>query len=146
MTLSKKGKYVYGEVQADIREELNRYGSLAGYPPSHFADAVCSCGARTFHLLVDDEEGVAVRVCPACGTRHAMGDSEEYLEDASPEECECPCGANTFEVTVGVALYSSSEDVRWAYVGCRCPSCGLTACYGDWKSEFNGYRDYLSRV
>ena len=47
------------------------------------------------------------------------------------------------EVTAGVLLYDDSEDVRWRYLGCRCPSCGLTACYGDWKNEFEGYRELL---
>ncbi len=44
-----------------------------------------------------------------------------------------------------MSLYEGSEDVRWLYVGCRCPACGLTAVYGDWKNEFNGYRDLLPK-
>ncbi|MFP2908857.1 hypothetical protein ACLESD_28165 [Pyxidicoccus sp. 3LFB2] len=146
MALKKRGKHSYGESQADIREELLRYGKLNGYPPAHFADAVCKCGSRHFQLLLDDEAGVAIRVCPACKHEHPMGDSDEYLEDASPEECECPCGAGTFELTVGVALYEATEDVKWLYVGCRCTSCGLTACYGDWKNEFNRYAELLRRI
>ncbi|WP_163995445.1 hypothetical protein [Pyxidicoccus caerfyrddinensis] len=146
MALKKRGKHFYGDSQVDIRDELRRYGTLAGYPPVQFADAVCTCGSRHFRLSVDDEEGVAVRVCSACGHEHPMGDSEEYLDEASPGECECPCGTNVFELTVGVALYDSSDDVRWLYVGCRCKACGLTACYGDWKNEFNGYAELLRRV
>ena len=42
--------------------------------------------------------------------------------------------------------YDQSEDVRWLYVGCRCPACGLTGCYGDWKNEFIDYRNLLARV
>lgn len=146
MTPKKRGKYFYGESQEDIREELRRYGTRNGYAPVHFADAVCTCGARTFKLLLDDDEGVAIRVCSACANEHPMGDSEEYLDDASPEECECPCGASCFELTAGVALYEASEDIRWLYIGCRCTACGLTACYGDWKNEFNGYAELLRRV
>ena len=59
---------------------------------------------------------------------------------------ECFCRDNVFEITVGVSLYDDSEDVRWLYVGCRCPKCGLTGVYGDWKNEFNGYRELLARV
>lgn len=33
------------------------------------------------------------------------------------------------------------DDVRWLYLGCRCVTCGLTACYGDWKNEYPGYGD-----
>jgi hypothetical protein len=57
-----------------------------------------------------------------------------------------PCGGEEFEITVGVSLYEGSEDVRSLYIGCRCPGCGLSAVYGDWKNEFNGYRDLLARV
>jgi hypothetical protein len=32
------------------------------------------------------------------------------------------------------------------YLGCRCPACGLVAVYGDWKNEFNGYRELLAKV
>jgi hypothetical protein len=77
---------------------------------------------------------------------HPIGDSAEYLDDAQLEECECPCGHGSFEITAGVSLYKSSEDVRWFYLGCRCPVCGLIACYGDWKNEFEDYRKLLSRV
>lgn len=146
MTLQKRGNSFYGDSQGDIREELRRYGALNGYEPGQFADAVCICGARTFRLLLDDEAGVAIRVCSACAHEHPMGDSEDYLDEASPEECECPCGAGIFELTAGVALYEASDDVRWLYVGCRCTTCGLTACYGDWKNEFNGFAEFLRRI
>ena len=81
-----------------------------------------------------------------CMAEHPIGDSNEYLDEAELEECACPCGGKEFEITVGVSLYEESEDVRWLYLGCRCPKCGLTAVYGDWKNEFNGYRDLLARV
>jgi hypothetical protein len=50
------------------------------------------------------------------------------------------------EITVGVSLYANSEDVRWLYLGCRCPQCGLTAVYGDWKCEFVAYDLLLKKV
>jgi len=50
------------------------------------------------------------------------------------------------EITVGASLDEGSEDVRWLDLGCRCPACGLTAVYGDWKNEFSGHRDLLARV
>jgi hypothetical protein len=145
VALIKKGKFWYGETQKDIQEELGRYGQK-NYPIQHFAEAVCRCGSHAFRLLLDDNVGAAVRTCVACGAEHPIGDSEVYLADAQLEECECPCGQSTFEITVGVALYEGSDDVRWIYIGCRCPGCGLTACYGDWKNEFEDYRILLSRV
>jgi hypothetical protein len=146
MALEKRGEYRYGDGQADTREELARYGKLNGYPTHHFADAVCICGGFTFHLQLDDTEGAAVRTCVGCEHVHPIGDSSEYLADASLEECACPCGGDVFEITVAVSLYDASDDVRWLYLGCRCQACGLTAVYGDWKNEFNGHRELLSRV
>ncbi|OWK41612.1 hypothetical protein [Fimbriiglobus ruber] len=147
MALRKRGQWWYGDSQADIRAEVARYSQLAGYLAEHFADAACPCGGRVFALLLDDEVGVASRVCAACDAEaHPIGDSSEYADEAEEEECACPCGEEAFEITVGVSLYPGSEDVRWLYLGCRCPKCGLTAVYGDWKNEFIGYRELLARV
>ena len=46
----------------------------------------------------------------------------------------------------GVALYQMSEDIRWFYLGCECFACRLSDVYGDWKNEFIGYTNLLSRV
>lgn len=146
MSLVKRGEWWYGSSQADIQTELLRYSQEVGYPAQHFADAVCVCDARIFHLHLDELEGVAVRVCTKCGVEHPMGDSAEYLEDAELEECECPCGGNSFEITVGMSLYERSGNVKWLYVGCRCPACGLTACFGDWKNQFEDYRTLLKQM
>src|SRR5438270_13627508 len=99
-----------------MRGELARY-SKANYPAEHFAGAKCRCGGRQFRVLLDDDEGAAVRTCAGCGREHPIGDSKEYLAEAELEECECPCGGGVFEVTAGVALYAGSEDVRWFYLG-----------------------------
>ena len=146
MTLKTQGEFRYGDSQSDIREELLRYSKLNAYVADHFADAVCKCGGRLFRLSLDDREGAAVRTCSGCETEHLLADSDEYLDEAELEDCACPCGGEDFEITVGVSLYEDSEDVRWLYLGCRCPECGLTAVYGDWKNEFTGYQELLARV
>jgi hypothetical protein len=146
MALQKRGKYRYGDSQADLREEVARYSRVNEYDAHHFADSVCQCGGRTFRLLLDDEQGAAVRICAACSGEQPIGDSDEFLTEAELSECACPCGGERFEITVGVSLYDDSEDVRWLYLGCRCPSCGLVAVYGDWKNEFEGYQQLLARV
>jgi hypothetical protein len=146
MALRKKGKFYYSDSQIDIREELLRYSRLNEYPATRYADSVCLCGGRFFTLLVDDNEGAAVRECVACRGEHPIGDSEQYLADSELEECECPCGDNTFEITIGVALYADANDIKWIYVGCRCINCKLTACFGDWKNEYDNYQEFLSRV
>lgn len=145
MPLEKRGKYWYGDTQADIPAEIARY-SGNNYPAEHFAGCVCRCGSRTFRLALDDTEGAAVHRCASCEFEHPIGDSEEYLPGANLGECECPCGSGLFEIAAGVALYEGSEDVRWLYVGCRCVACGLVACYGDWKNEHEDYRAFLAGV
>ena len=146
MALRKKGKWWYGDSQTDIPVELARVGGLNEYVPSEFANAKCSCGCRTFQLAIDEEVGAAVRTCSKCKSEHPIGDSDEYLEEAELQACVCVCGKDMFELTVGVSLYEDSDDVRLLYVGCRCPSCGITGCYGEWKNEFIDYRKLLKRV
>jgi hypothetical protein len=146
MALQKRGEYDYGDSQSDIREEITRYSKANKYGANDFADAECSCGGKSFRLLLDDAEGAAIRICSACSGEHPIGDSEEYLAGAALEECACPCGSEQFEITVGVSLYDGSEDVRWLYLGCRCVRCGMVAVYGDWKNEFPGYHELLGRV
>ena len=146
MAIKKRGNHHYGEKQTGIREELLRYSRLNDYVADHFADAVCKCGSKLFQLTLDENAGAAVRICVACRNEHPIGDSDEYLEDAELGQCACPCGKEVFEITVGVSLYEDSADVKWIYLGCRCPSCGLTATYGDWKNEFIGYERLLSKI
>jgi hypothetical protein len=104
------------------------------------------CGGKLFWLFLDDTQGAAVRICVSCDDEHPIGDSQAFLEEAELEECVCPCGEDEFEVTAAVSLYEGSADVKWFYLGCRCPKCGLVACYGDWKNEFEGYQELLDKV
>ena len=146
MTVRKKGRYWYADSQPEIRDVLVGYSTKNGYPATHFKDATCVCGGKLFKLSLEDDEGAAVRTCPACGHEHPVGDSEEYLEEATLGECDCLCGGRLFEITVGVALHEDNEDVRWIYIGCRCPECGITGSYGDWKNEYPGYQELLDHV
>jgi len=145
MAVNKKGKYWYGEKQDDIAHEIRRY-SKSGYPALHYANARCRCGHAIFRLSLDDDQGAAVRTCDHCGREHAIGDSAEYLAEAQLQTCACPCGEERLEITVGIAPYDDGQAVRWLYVGCRCPQCGLVAVYGDWKNEFEDYQGLLANV
>lgn len=146
MALTKRGKHRYGDDHADIRAEILRYSGKNEYPAQHFADCVCSCGGKRFRLALDDDAGAAIRICTGCHAEHAVGDSNEYLDEAELGECACPCDGEEFEISVGVSLYENSDDVRWLYLGCRCPKCSLIAVYGDWKNEFIGFRELLALV
>lgn len=146
MTLQKRGEYWYGDTQLDLRGEIKRYSEKNGYVVTNGAEAICVCGNRTFRLQLDEESGVALRTCATCEHVHAIGDSAEFLDEAEPQERECVCEGDVFEITVGVALYEGSRDVKWLYLGCRCVACGLVGVYGDWKNEFNDYEKFLARV
>jgi hypothetical protein len=145
MAVHRRDDQSYADGQDDLPEVIRQYGA-DGYPAEYFADAVCSCGCRTFEVALDETAGAAVRVCTQCEAEHSVGDSEEYPEDAELEFCECLCDALAFEITVGVALCPDSEGVRWFYLACRCPACGLAGCYADWKNEHLDYRELLENV
>lgn len=134
------------EPRPSAHDVLRRYSERNGYPATQFADAVCRCGGRQFQLALDDAHGAAVRACFSCELVHPIGDSEPYLDQATLEECACPCGSEAFEITAGVSLYEGSADVRWLYLACRCAECGVTAVYGDWKNEYPDYRALLAAV
>jgi hypothetical protein len=82
VALRKRGKYWYRDPQADIRDEPARFGKANEYVPTKFPDARCKCGSHAFRLATDKDQGVAVRICTACRTEHAMGDGARYLDGA----------------------------------------------------------------
>ena len=146
MSLHHRDDQTYADSQGDIPAALVQYSQAKGYPAEKFADAVCDCGSQLFELHVDEQQGVGGRICVRCEHQHVMADGENYIEEAELEVCECLCGESAFEITVGVALYADSEDVRWLYIGGRCPTCGLTGCYAAWKNEYPDYQELLANV
>jgi hypothetical protein len=146
VTHRRKDDNSFGDSQADIREEILIISELTGPTAGHYADARCRCGAGLFKLWLDDEAKTALRTCRDCGLEHPIGNSAQPLEKADINECECDCGSQVFEITVGVALVEGTEDVTWVYVGCRCPKCESIGCYGDWEVDFKDFRKFLSMV
>ena len=101
----------------------------------------------SFHLRIDENEGAGVRIRTACSTAHPIGDSDEYLDGAELQDhCVRVRRKMRSRSPFGLSLYDGSDDVRRLYVGCRCPACGLTGCYSDWKNEFIDYRKLLAKV
>ncbi|RKH97042.1 hypothetical protein D7Y27_07885 [Corallococcus sp. AB004] len=72
---------------------MGRFSQLNGYPATRFHEARCPCGAPTFTLEQDDDEGVARRTCTRCGAVQWVGDSAEYADTADRLRSECLCGA-----------------------------------------------------
>ncbi len=151
MTLEKRGAYWHGDSHEDLRSELTRYSERSVYSIDNFVDVRCECGNDSFHLLTDEDAGVAIRQCTECGYQHMMGDSGDFADEAEVEQHVCVCEADIFQITAGVHRYRNqdatpSTDVRWLYIGCRCIQCGLVGCYADWKNEFNGYDKLMAMM
>ena len=151
MAIRTEGEYSYGDEQADIHDELKSYAVNIGYPLDNVGDCACECGGRLFELLVDETQGVGARICAECGSEHVMADGGHYVDDAELVGCRCLCDADRFELSAGVSRYrdeadNPTDDVRWFYIGCRCPACGLLGCYADWKNEFNGYESLMANI
>jgi hypothetical protein len=145
MALVEKDGQYYGDAQADVRDCLRQY-SADEQPAEHFADAVCSCGSRQFQLAIDEESRVAARLCTACENERVMADGDARIEQAELEICECLCGADVFEITLGIAVDTDRQNASWLYVGCRCVTCGLAGCYGDWQHETGDYQTVLDNT
>lgn len=144
--LSKKGNYWYGTTVEDIKAEVLRYSQLNGYEAAKFSESICTCGNRSFKLETDEEQGAARRVCAVCGVAHLMGDSAEYASEAELDEHECACGAGSFHLLSGVALYEGSSNVRWYYIGCQCTACQLVGVFADWKCEAGDASEFLVKT
>lgn len=145
MTLTRKGKHWYGSGDDDILRS-SRASVNATVTPRPTTGLRSVCGSTLFHLFDDEEAGVARRDCVACGTAHLMGDSADYADEADPEAHECLCGSEALGIHCGVALYPDSRDVRWLYIGCRCPQCQLVGVYAEWKCEAGDVEAFLARV
>lgn len=146
MTLTRKNGYCYGDTIDDLQAELVDYSQSNKYEAVKFFEAVCACGGRVFKLLTDEDEGVAQRICVACGTSHLMGDSQDYADDAELEGHVCVCDGEEFHLLSGVALYRDSSDVRWYYIGCHCTQCKLVGVFADWKCDGGDAESFLSNT
>jgi hypothetical protein len=122
MVITKRGKRYYGDTRSDIRQELARYAELNGYPAHHFAGAACACGAHQFLLALDEHEGAAVRTRAGCAKTQPTGNSAESMQGTSLEECGCPCGSTTFDLTVAVSC--TTRVTRTLFFGPPIPTTG----------------------
>jgi hypothetical protein len=133
MAIDKTGKWWVGRKPEDIEEYLQAY-SEDSYPTHQFRLCRCECGSVEFKLAASDDEGVARRTCLKCGLAHLLCDSQEYWDEAEPEEWACvECGSHGCNVGVGFSLYDKGQDIKWLYVGTRCALCGILGCFAGWK-------------
>jgi hypothetical protein len=150
VTIDKSGKFWKGTEAADLDEFVPAFAA-GGYAVERMVHSRCAeCGGTTFALRVDDEEGYSDRRCIAGGHLFQMLDSAEYIDDASPEECACPCGGEEFELAVGYAMTDvanedgspAGREVKWVSIGARCVRDGTLGVYADWKIDY-GPTDHL---
>lgn len=143
--IDKSGEWWTGEGVADLLEYVVQFSSQ-NYVADHIRQSVCAvCNGTQFLMWVDDDEGCAKRVCHECGSEAYIADSEEYWDDASPEDVACPCGNQVLEVAVGFSRLPSGE-VGWVTVGGRCISCGVLGVYVDWKIDYEPSQHLLDMV
>ncbi|MEW4455671.1 hypothetical protein AB1L30_23590 [Bremerella sp. JC817] len=131
-----------------LKSQIIEYSIENEYEATQFATAKCDvCSGDVFEVLMNEEEGIACRVCEKCDTEHGIGDSDSYVDEVEEIfDMICTCDGTHFQVMAGVSLYDDSDDVRWFYLGCKCVACGLSGVYGDWKSEYQGYQALLNNV
>jgi len=136
MALRKKGKYYYGDNQADLALELKRYSELNKYPIDEVENITCEkCGQKSFKLFSDNDESGALCQCINCAEKQFIRDTLNFINQDEIDNHECMCGNDNFEITVGLSFYQGTKDVRWVYVGGYCQKCGLVGNYIDWNER-----------
>jgi hypothetical protein len=133
--------------------------SAGGYSVERTSHSRCAnCQGATFALRVDDEAGYADRRCVTCSAVALILDSEDAVDDASPEECACPCGGEVFELAVGYAMVDvapastelatgeTTREIKWVSVGARCIRDGGLGVYTDWKIDYGPTAQLFNRA
>jgi hypothetical protein len=152
MTIDKSGKFWKGTDAADLDEFVPAFAA-GGYAVERMVHSRCAdCGGTTFALRMDDEEWYADRRCVACSRVVHMLDRAEYVDDAHPEECACPCGGEEFELAVGFGMVDVANaegsrvgrEVKWVGIGARSACDGTLGVFADWKIDY-GPTDHLFR-
>lgn len=131
-----------------LKSQIVEYSEENKHLAEQFASAQCTkCQSDTFTVVMNENEGVAVRICTSCDREHGIGDSSELIDEVDEVyPIECSCEENEFKIMAGVAITKSGDKARWFYLGCECVSCGLSGVYGDWRSEAKSYQKLLDRV
>jgi hypothetical protein len=134
MTIDTSGKWWKGSSPEDLREYLEAL-TRSSYAINEFRLSRCLCGEVRFNLEVEQDEGIARRICVECKREHFVCDSaEHYQADQRLKKYKCvACTSEVANVGVGFSLYEDKQTVHWLYVGNRCAQCGVLGCMVDWK-------------
>jgi len=146
VAIDRSGQWWTGTAPSDLDEYVSAF-SAESYPTRTVVHATCaSCRGTEFSIALDEEEGCAVRTCSSCNGVQALLDSDEFMDDATLESAECPCGGSSFNAAVGFAFYDDSDDVRWVFLALRCTTDGVLGCYADWKIDYSPSEHLLRAV
>jgi hypothetical protein len=138
------GKWWKGGSAEDLNEYL-RILSEDSYPVNEFRLALCPCGSDKFLLEVKDEEEAGKCICSACSKARFVCDSEESWKGRSRKFKCIECKGKEANIGIGFSLYDDLSAVRWVYVGCRCPVCGVLGCMIDWKIDYAPSLQFLEQ-
>lgn len=116
-----------------FKQSIIEYGEANGCVPTQFETQQCVCGSELFLMFSDDTEGGCGILCTQCEEGISIEGSADYMEDV--EQNICTCESEALQVMVGKAFHEGSNDVKWVYVGGRCPECDLSGVYVDWKER-----------
>ncbi len=136
MAIDRSGDHWRGENFDDLAAYIRLF-EAGGYDVEHVREHSCpECRGTSFRVLIDDEQGCAFTICHQCQAEAAIADSADQLDDAELEECACPCGAETFAVATGFAMFDATE-IRHISVGLRCLTDGTLGVYTDWQIDYS---------
>src|SRR4051794_23792822 len=142
--IDRSGEWWTGSEFGDLITYLREF-TAQGYPAGSVVQSTCDCANRVFSLELDGDEGCARRICKSCGRAAFIADSAGYWKEADPEEAQCPCGEEAFEIGAAFSLRDEG-DVRWITVGGRCIACGVLGTYVDWKIDYSPTDHLLTKA
>ena len=124
---------------------MRRYSVDNVYEATRYAASACACGGKTFTLDTDEDAGVALRTCTACGNEHYMGDSASYADEAEParhpacatvKRSSCCRASPCMKTATTCAGTTSAAAAR----------CDLVGVFADWKCEAGDADAFLAAV
>lgn len=138
MAIRKSGDYCYADAASDIEESIKALPETEDMV--HFRQSICAqCRHAVFRLYLDEDAGFCLRECVRCNNKHILVDGEDVLEEAVPEQVQCICELDEFEVVGACNVYDDSpHDARQFALGCRCVSCGVAGVYAIWSARCVG--------
>jgi hypothetical protein len=147
MAIDESGEWWIGSDAADIKEYLDALTTFgSGYRVTAFWSVICPCGSDRFCLV--KSRATTQRTCAKCEqVRYIVrfGNELGWKEDEADLYTCVGCRGRVVNVCLGFADYAGHpgykdrpghplpDAVLWFFVGVRCVTCGILACFNDGK-------------